>query len=177
MGISYNTKFVKGSDVPTSLEDVFNPKWNGKTGSTPYLTGLYQCAARDMVGYEFMKHYTQRLAKKIGRLFSCNTMERVGSGEFILLIFDCGHDDALRLLRRVAPLDHATVKDRVRIYIIYFGVPKQAKYSNAGMLFSNFLNTKEGQKLQWDLAGHVLYIYAEAHTRVPVQKVVAQKGS
>ncbi len=45
------------------------------------------------------------------------------------------------------------------------------------MLFSNFLNTKEGQGLKWDLAGHVLYIYAKAHTRVPVQKVVAQKGS
>jgi len=176
VGITYNTKFVKGSDVPTSMEDVFKPKWKGKIGSTPFATGLYQFAAKDMLGYEFMKNYTKRLAKQIGGLFSCNTMERVASGEFQMLVFDCGHDDSLRLKRRGAPLGHATIKEIGRVNIIYFGVPKHAQNPNAAILFSNFLNTKEGQALQWDLAGHDLHIYPEAHTRTPVQKIIAQKG-
>ncbi|MFB3122296.1 MAG: ABC transporter substrate-binding protein [Candidatus Binatia bacterium] len=176
VGITYNTKFVKGSDVPTSMEDVFKPKWKGKIGSTPFATGLYQFAAKDMLGYEFMKNYTKRLAKQIGGLFSCNTMERVASGEFLMLVFDCGHDDSLRLKRRGAPLGHATIKEIGRVNIIYFGVPKHAQNPNAAILFSNFLNTKEGQALQWDLAGHDLHIYHDAHTRAPVQKIIAQKG-
>ncbi|MFQ5656315.1 MAG: ABC transporter substrate-binding protein [Candidatus Methylomirabilales bacterium] len=176
VGITYNTNLVKGDDIPTSMEDVFKPKFKGKIASTPYATGLYQFAAKDVLGYEFMKKYTRRLAKQIGGLFSCNTMERVGSGEFLMLIFDCGHDDALRLKRRGAPLGHATVKEVARVNIIYFGVPKHALHPNAAMLFTNFLQTKEGQALQWKLAGHDLHIYPEAHTRLPVQKVVAQNG-
>jgi len=176
VGITYNTKLVKGSDIPTSMEDVFKPKFKGKIGSTPYATGLYQFAASDMLGYEFMKNYTQRLAKQIGGLFSCNTMERVASGEFHMLVFDCGHDDSLRLKRRGAPLAQTPIKEIARVNIIYFGVPKHAQNPNAAILFSNFLNTKEGQKLQWDLAGHDLHIYPEANTRAPVQKVIAARG-
>ena len=85
-----------------------------------------------------MKDYTQRLAKHIGGLFSFNTMERVGSGEFILLIFDCGHDDSLRLKMRGAPLGHATVRESTRINVIYFGVPKHAQSPNSAALFINF---------------------------------------
>jgi ABC-type Fe3+ transport system substrate-binding protein len=80
------------------------------------------------------------------------------------------------LKRRGAPLAQTPIKEIARVNIIYFGVPKHAQHPNAAILFSNFLNTKEGQALQWDLAGHDLHIYPEAHTRGPVEKVVAQKG-
>jgi hypothetical protein len=43
-------------------------------------------------------------------------------------------------------------------------------------LFTNFLNTEEGQKLQWKFAGHDLHIYPEAETRKPVMKVVQGRG-
>jgi len=175
-GISYNTNLVKGDDVPKSMEDVFNPKFKGKVASTPYATGLYQYAASDMLGYERMKDYTTRLSKQIGGTFSCNAMERIASGEFVMLVFDCGHDDALRMSRRGAPVAQTPINEIARINIIYYGIPKHAEHPNAGILFANFLNTKEGQKLQWDLAGHDLHIYPEANTRVPVQKVLAAGG-
>ena len=85
VGITYNTNLVKGEDVPVSMEDVFKPKWKGKIASTPFATGLYQFAAPDMLGYERMKDYTQRLAKHIGGLFTCSNVDRISSGEFAML--------------------------------------------------------------------------------------------
>lgn len=176
MGITSNTNLVKGDDVPDSMEDVFKPKWKGRIASTPFATGLYQFAMQDMLGYEYMKKYTQRLARQIGGLISCNVVERVASGEFAMLVFDCGHDDAVRYKRRGAPVDSTPVKEIARINITYFGIPEHAQHPNTGILFSNFLNTEEGQKLQWKLAGHDLHIYPEAQTRKPVEKVIKARG-
>ncbi len=176
VGITYNSNLVKGEDIPNSMEDVFKPKWKGKIASTPFATGLYQLGAKDMLGYEHMKGYTQRLAKQIGGLFSCNVIERIASGEFAMLVFDCGHDDALRYQRRGAPVASITPKEIARINIIYFGVPEHAQHPNSATLFTNFLHTQEGQALQWKLAGHDLHIYPEANTRKPVQKVVDARG-
>ncbi len=172
VGISYNTNLVKGNDIPVSMEDVFKPKWKGKIASTPFATGLTQYAAKDMLGYERMKDYTTRLSKQIGGLFSCTAMERIASGEFAMLVFDCGHDDALRYQRRGAPVGQVPVKEIGRVNVIYFGVPEHAEHPNAAILFTNFLSTQEGQALQWELAGHDLHIYPEAKTREPVQKVI-----
>lgn len=176
VGIPYNTKLVREEDIPDSIEDVFKPKWKGKIASTPYATGLYQFAAPDMLGYEYMKAYTQRLARQIAGLMSCNEIERIGSGEFAMLVFDCGHDDALRYKRRGAPVDHVVPKEIARINITYFGVPEHARHPNAAILFTNFLHTEEGQKLEWKLAGHDLHIYPEAETRKPVMRVVSARG-
>lgn len=175
-GITYNTNLVKGEDVPDSMEDVFHPKWKGRIASTPYATGLYQFAAKDMLGYEYMKKYTQRLAQQIGGLISCNVIERIASGEFAMLVFDCGHDDALRYKRRGAPVDHVVPKEIARINITYFGIPENARHPNAAVLFTNFLHTEEGQRLTWKLAGHDLHIYPEAETRKPVMRVVKARG-
>lgn len=176
VGIPYNTNLVKGEDIPVSMEDVFKPKWKGKIASTPFATGLYQFAAKDMLGYEYMKNYTIRLAKHIGGLIECASIDRISSGEFAMLVFDCGHDDTLRYQKRGAPVAHATVKEIARINILYLGIPVHAQHPNTAALFINFMQTKEGQALQWERAGHDLHIYPEAHTRKPVQKVLEARG-
>ena len=176
VGIPYNTNLVKGDDVPVSMADVFKPKWKGKVASTPFATGLYQFAAKDMLGYEHMKNYTQRLAKHIGGLIECASIDRIGSGEFAMLVFDCGHDDTYRYQKRGAPVAHATVKEIARINLLYMGVPVHAQHPNAAALFINFLETREGQRLQWEHARHDLHIYPDAQTRKPVQKVLEARG-
>jgi ABC-type Fe3+ transport system substrate-binding protein len=176
VGITYNTNLVRGEDVPRSMEDVFKPKWQGKLASTPFATGLFQFAADDVLGYEYMKDYTTRLARKVGGLITCNDVDRIASGEFAMLIFDCGHDDALRFQARGAPVGHAVVSEVARINIIYFGVPKHARNPNAAKLFINFMHTEEGQRLAWEHGGHDLHIYPESKSRELMQAVYKSHG-
>lgn len=176
VGITYNTQLVKGDDIPKTMEDVFKPKWKGRIASTPMATGFYQLAAPDIKGYQYMKDYMVRLAKHIGGLLSCADVDRVASGEFAMMIFDCGHDDAVRFQRRGAPVGHTTDQELVRINIIYFGIPEHARHPNAGILFTNFLHTEEGQKLQWEYAGHDLHIYPESQTAKMLQGLRERRG-
>ena len=176
IGITYNTNLVKGEDVPISMEDVFKPKWKGKIVSTPFGVGLTQFAAKDLLGYEYMKNYTQRLARHIGGLTACSNVDRISSGEFAMMVFDCGQDDTLRYQKRGAPLGHATVKEVAETIQLHMGVPVHAQHPNTAILFINFLHTQEGQALQWEHARHDLHIYPEAHTRRPIQKVVEAHG-
>jgi ABC-type Fe3+ transport system substrate-binding protein len=176
IGITYNTNLVKGEDVPISMEDVFKPKWKGKIVSTPFGVGLTQFAAKDLLGYEYMKNYTQRLARHIGGLTACSNVDRISSGEFAMMVFDCGQDDTLRYQKRGAPLGHATVKEVAETIQLHMGVPVHAQHPNTAILFINFLHTQEGQALLWEHARHDLHIYPEAHTRRPIQKVVEAHG-
>ncbi len=176
IGITYNTNLVKGGDIPASMEDVFKPKWKGKIVSTPFGVGLTQFAAKDLLGYEYMKNYTQRFARLIGGLTACSNVDRVSSGEFAMMVFDCGQDDTLRYQKRGAPLGHATVKEVAATIQLHMGVPVHAQHPNAAALFINFMSTQEGQALQWEHARHDLHIYPEAHTRSPLQKVAEAHG-
>src|SRR5262245_14965943 len=176
IGITYNTNLVKGGDIPASMEDVFKPKWKGKIVSTPFGVGLTQFAAKDLLGYEYMKNYTQRLARLIGGLTACSNVDRVSSGEFAMMVFDCGQDDTLRYQKRGAPLGHATVKEVAATIQLHMGVPVHAQHPNAAALFINFMSTEEGQALQWEYARHDLHIYPEAHTRRSLQKVAEAHG-
>lgn len=176
VGISYNTNLVKGEDVPQSMEDVFKPKWKGKIASTPYATGLYHFATADMLGYDKMKDYTQRLARQIGGLFSCTDVPRIGSGEFAMIVFDCGGYSALKYKKRGAPVDATTIKEATRVNHFYMGVPAHAEHPNAAALFIAFLHTPEGQDILWEASGLDLHIYPESRSRISVLKVVNAGG-
>lgn len=176
IGITYNTNLVKGDDIPVSIEDVFKPKWKGKIVSTPFGVGLTQFAAKDLLGYEYMKNYTQRFARQVGGLTACSNVDRVSSGEFTMMAFDCGQDDTLRYQKRGAPLGHAIIKEVAATVQLHMGVPMHAQHPNAAILFINFMSTVEGQALQWDHARHDLHIYPEAHTRKALQKVAEAHG-
>ncbi len=175
-GITYNSNQVRGTEIPASMEDVFNPKWRDKIAATTFATGFYHFATKDVLGYELMKNYVQRLAKQIGGLITCDAVDRVSSGEFAMLVFDCGQDDALRYQKRGAPVGFTTIKEATRVNLMYMGIPVNAEHPNAAALFINFLNTREGQKLQWEHARHDLHIYPESETRKLVDKVIAAKG-
>lgn len=176
VGITYNTNLVKADDIPVSIEDVFKPKWKSKIASTPYATGLYHFAARDMLGYDYMKNYTERLAKQIGGLFSCTAVPRIGTGEYLMMVFDCGDYSTLQYKKRGAPVDSTTVKEATRINYFYMGVPIHASHPNAGALLIAFLHTREGQDLLWEFASLDLHIYPESYSRKPISKVTAAGG-
>ena len=170
VGIVYNTNLVKGADVPTSMEDVLKPKWKGQIATTPYVTGFYQFAAPDVFGEKYMTDYVKRLKPQIGGFIGCNSLDKVASGEFAMLIFDCGRDATLRYERRGAPLGHAVPKEIIRDNVIDLGVPANAEHPNVGKLFISFLQTKQGQELLWKYGAYDLEIYPGSHSYKLVQE-------
>ncbi len=170
VGIVYNTNLVKGADVPTSIEDVMKPKWKGQIAITPYLTGFYQFAAPDLFGEKFMTDYMKRLKPQIGGFIGCNSLDKLASGEFAMLIFDCGRDATVRYQRRGAPMDHAVPKEVVRNNVINLGVPANSEHPNVGKLFIAFQHTKVGQKLLWKHGAYDLQIYPGSKSKELVDK-------
>jgi len=174
VGIVYNSNLVKGADVPTSMEDVLKPKWKGQIATTPYITGLYQFAAPDVLGEKYMTDFVKRLKPQIGGFIGCNSLDKVVSGEFAMLIFDCGRDATVRYQRRGAPLGHAVPKEVVRDNVIDLGVPVNAKHPNVGKLFIVFQHTEEGQELLWKHGAYDLEIYPGSRSKDLVDKFRAK---
>ena len=170
VGIVYNTNLVKGDDIPKSIEDVMKPKWKGQIAITPYLTGFYQFAAPDLFGEKFMTDYMKRLKPQIGGFIGCNSLDKLASGEFAMLIFDCGRDATVRYQRRGAPMGHAVPKEIVRNNVINLGVPTNAEHPNVGKLFIAFQHTKVGQKLLWEHGAYDLQIYPGSKSKELVDK-------
>ena len=170
VGIVYNTNLVKGDDVPQSMEDVLKPKFKGQIAVTPYVTGFYQFAAPDVLGIEYMRGFTRRLAPFVGGKIGCNSLDPVASGQFAILIFDCGRDTTIRYQRRGAPLGQAVPKEVVRDNVIDLGVPSNAAHPNVAKLFINFLQTKEGQDLLWKYGAYDLELYPGSHSADLVEK-------
>lgn len=170
VGIVYNTDLVKGDDIPKSIEDVLKPKWKGQIAVTPYLTGFYQFAAPDVLGEKFMTDYVKRLKPQVGGFIGCNSLDKIASGQFAMLIFDCGRDATVRYQRRGAPMAHAVPKEIVRDNVIDLGVPVNAVNPNVGKLFIVFQHTKEGQKLLWKHGAYDLEIYPESKSRELIER-------
>lgn len=165
VGIVYNTDLVQGDDVPKSIEDVLNPKFKGQIATTPYVTGFYQFAAPDVLGIEYMRDYTKRLAPNIGGMIGCNSLDALASGQFAMLIFDCGRDATLRYQRRGAPLAQAVPKEVIRDNVVYLGVPSNAEHPNTAKLLINFLSTAEGQDRLWEYGAYDLEVYPGSKSR------------
>jgi iron(III) transport system substrate-binding protein len=188
VGIVYNTNLVKGADVPQSIEDVLKPKFKGQIAVTPYVTGFYQFSAPDVLGIEFMRGFAKRLAPQIGGKIGCNSLDPVASGQFAMLIFDCGRDATVRYQRRAmlifdcgrdatvryqrrgAPMAHAVPKEIIRDNVIDLGVPINAKHKNVGKLLVNFLHTEEGQELLWKYGAYDLEVYPGSRSAKLIQK-------
>jgi ABC-type Fe3+ transport system substrate-binding protein len=174
VGIVYNTNLVKGADIPTSIEDVMKPKWKGQIAITPYLTGFYQFAAPDVLGEKFMTDYVKRIKPQVGGFIGCNSLDKVASGQFAMLIFDCGRDATVRYQRRGAPMAHAVPKEIVRDNVIDLGVTANADHPNVAKLFIIFQHTKIGQELLWKHGAYDLEIYPESKSKLLIDKFRAK---
>lgn len=174
VGITYNTNLVKGADIPHSIEDVLKPKWKGLVATTPYVTGFYQAAAPDMLGLKFMTDYAKRLKPQLGGFITCNTLGKIASGQFAMLIFDCGRDAALRYQKTGAPVGQVVPKEFIRDNVIDLGVTANAVDPDVGKLFIVFTQTAEGQKLLWKYGAYDLEIYPGSHAKQLIDSVRAK---
>lgn len=173
VGVMYNSDMVKGDDIPHSMADVLKPKWKGKIGSTPYAAGMREFGHPDLLGTEVVTEFTKKLSNQVGGLMRCGEMDRVTSGEFLMLVMSCGDQYVILAKRKGAPLDYALMNDAVVSHTRYIGVPKHSSAPNAATLFGVYLQTVEGQKHVWDVSGMDLHLYPESHMKKRLDKARA----
>ncbi|MGH7795545.1 MAG: ABC transporter substrate-binding protein [Candidatus Binatia bacterium] len=165
VGAIYNSNLVKGNDIPRKLEDLMNPKWKGKIASTPYAAGFREFAMPELLGKEKIVDFVKKFSKHIGGLIRCGEMDRITSGEFLILGLACGDQEVNIAERKGIPLGYAIMADATISHTRYSGVPKNSRAPNAAALFIAFLHTAEGQKLMWDIDGLDLHLYAESNQK------------
>ena len=167
VGIMYNSDMVKGDDIPKSFEDVFKPKFKGKIASTPYAAGMREFGMPDVLGNKTMTDFTKRLTNQIGGLMRCGSVDRLTSGEFLMLVFSCGDQYVNRVHNSGSgePLGYALMKEAVISHTRYGSVPVNSSSPNAAALFVAYLHSKEGQKWMWEKNGLDLPIYPESVMR------------
>jgi len=145
-GVTYNPNFLPRAEAPKKLEDVLNPKWKGKIVSTPYAAQFDRISLLPHWGPERMKAFLAKFSNQIGGLMRCGESSRIVTGEFIMMVMDCG-SYYVRLERaRGAPLEHIIPEDGTTISFFYWGVPRNAVHPNLAKLFINMAMSEEGQK-------------------------------
>ena len=167
VGIMYNSDLVKGDDIPKSFEDVFKPIFKGKIASTPYAAGMREFGMPDVMGGKAMTAFTKRLTNQISGLMRCGSVDRLTSGEFLMLVFSCGDQYVNRVHNSKSgePIAYALMKEAVISHTRYGMVPVNARSPNAAALFVAYLHSKAGQKWMWEKNGLDLPVYSESVMR------------
>ena len=93
---------------------------------------------------------------------------RILSGEFDMLVTDCGSYDAHRMQAQGAPIGHVIPADAAEITYWYLGVPKNARHPNAAKLWINYMLGREGQDVLYesDYTDHYLVPGSKAAAEV-----------
>ena len=144
-GVHYNTQLIKPHEVPKKFADLFKPKWKGKIASTPYAVAFDRLSI--VQGMEVIRPVVQKLAQWSGGLIRCGEYERLASGEFIMLVLDCGRTDDTLMTSNGGPLDQVLLEDALGTTLWYFAVPINSEHPNLATLFSGFVATPAGQKI------------------------------
>lgn len=148
-GVTYNTKLVP--NPPQTLEGWLAPQFKGKIATNPQGVALDVLAANDIMGRDKALDFVKRFSPQVAGLINCTDQNRVGTGEFAAMMFDCGPIDAIKMKDAGLPVDQLLLRDFTTLSYFYGLVPSNAQHPNAAKLLIAYLVTEEGQRLQWDL--------------------------
>lgn len=145
LGFTYNTKLAPFT--PTKVSDLLKPGWQGRVATTPYAAGFEQLAAEEVWGPKRALAFVEKFSHQVAGFIRCSEAERLTSGEFLALMFDCSGDSMKRAIDKGAPLARVVPADAPLVSYFYLGVPRNAVHPNAGKLFAAFAGSKEGQRI------------------------------
>ena len=173
-GVTYNTKLLP--NPPTTVEGWLAPNLKGKIATTTAAAGLDVLAANDFWGEDKTLAFAAKLSDHLAGVMRCGETNRISSGEYWALIFDCGGSDATLAKATGAPVDQAIASDFVQIRFFYMGVPKNSASPNAAKVFISYMLSPEGQKFAWDTWGSDLHSFPESNIRKPLE-TLREKGA
>src|SRR3989338_10826910 len=157
--LGWNTKMVKKADVPTSYEELLNPKWKGgqisiDTEAYGMLQGLI-----GLWGKEKAVSYFKRLAAMdpVPKRGNTERVQMAVAGEYPLII--AYNQTIQRMTSRGAPIDWVALEPAV-VQVNPAMVASNAPHPNASRLFVDFILSKQGAEL------------LRSFQRIPVRKDV-----
>ena len=144
--IAYNTKLVKPDEVPSSYEDLLHPRWVGRIGIEGSDDDWFASIVKHM-GEKKGLDFFRKLAQMKPQVRTGHTLlaELVAAGEIPLVATIYNHN-AERLAVAGAPIKWKALNPT-------FGRPnavavtKRAPRPHAGLLFTDFMLSPEGQEL------------------------------
>jgi len=149
-GVTYNTNLVPASLVPQTAADLLKPEWKGKLASTPYGALFDVLGSPELWGPDRVLQYTRELSANLGGLMRCGETERLISGEYWALAFDCGDYEARSWQLKGAPVASALLRDALALQYWWLGVPENSAHPNAATLYVLEAMSPEGQQIVWD---------------------------
>jgi ABC-type Fe3+ transport system substrate-binding protein len=149
-GVTYNTTLVPADMVPHISTDLLKPAWKGKLASTPYGTMFDVLGSTEMWGPDRAVAYTRDVSENVAGLMRCGETERLISGEFWALAFDCGSYEARTWQARGAPISNAILRDAAAILYWWIAVPQHSAHPNLATLYVLEAMSPEGQAVVWD---------------------------
>lgn len=141
--IAYNTRLVKGKDIPKSYQDLLNPKWKGKMAFARNEV-KWLIAQLGIMGEEKGLRYMRQLAEQDLKLFpsKVTVMTMLAAGEVSIAVNSLA--DLLEKMKQAgASVDWVAVNP-VHTTVIPIFVAKNPSHPNAAKLFVNFVLSKEG---------------------------------
>jgi len=144
--IGYNTNFVKPQEVPNKYEDLVHPRWAGRVGMEGSDVDWFGAVVKSM-GEDKGLAFFRKLAESKPEIRTGHTLmaELVASGEIPLAATIYNHNIE-RLIVKGAPVKWKAITPTFgRPNAI--GVARQAPHPHAGLVFADFMLSKEGQTL------------------------------
>jgi iron(III) transport system substrate-binding protein len=149
VGILYNTKLVKPEEAPKSLEDLLQPRWQGKwvmpDPSRHFTTGAWLKNFDKLYGQDAMAMIRKLAAAKPILVESfIPSAQKIISGEaqagitYLKYVYIFGKDGA--------PLDYARLP-KMLADGHQIGIQAKAPHPNAARLFEDFFISREGMEI------------------------------
>ena len=145
MGIVYHTDRVTGDEVPTSMEQLLEPTYEGRIYTTPFGGGFDLLASDDGWGRERTLEYVESFADQVGGLGF--NIQPILTGEFDIMALMVPPSSALRAKADGAPVEFVIPTDAALLYENYVSIPSNSAHPNAARLFIDYLMSPEGQSV------------------------------
>ena len=175
-GILYNPKNATWVPEIKTTDDLLKPQYKGKFVTTPFLGGFDVLLADQVWGVAKTQDYVRKFAQQIGGLLFCGGQDRIASGEFQALVIDCAGSwqDTLTYRGR-GVLASQVINDMAQRRYAYLTIMKNAAHPNAGILFTLYMLSHEGQeRVMWDYFGQDLDDFPDSHQRAAVEALKAK---
>ncbi len=174
LGFTYNTRLAPSA--PKKITDFLKPEWKGKVATTPYGAGFDQLAGENVWGAERTLDFAKKFTSQVGGFLRCSDSERLSSGEFLALVFDCSGDSMQQAARKGAPLKRVIALDAPIVSYFYLAVPKNSGSPDAAKLYITFALSRDGQKIIWQEAASDLHLLPGSEVAKEIAEVEREAG-